>query len=164
MAANGHGDARPQVRLARVPPVVHDARRNAQRLSRTELAALVAAPVAEDALEDLEALVLSRMSMRTHDCAARQRQQLTDAALGRMVDDARVLAGHRVVQHRAGGEGRAEVGTREELCATHTTIVSGRRSDVGTCPDYGPNQSIWSTAGAISTATSLRTTGSDWSD
>jgi hypothetical protein len=60
--------------------------------------------MAHDAVEDLEALLLARMDVRARDGSSRQRQQLAHHTLGRVFDDARILAAGGIVQHRASKE------------------------------------------------------------
>jgi hypothetical protein len=69
-----------------------------------ELAPAVAEPVAHDAVDDLEPLLLGGMEVRPRDRAAGHGQQLAHRQLGRVLGDARVLARHRVVHDRPGGE------------------------------------------------------------
>ncbi len=123
MAANRprgeHGDARPQIAIAGVPPVVHDARRNGDRSSRSKLAA----SIAHDAVDDLEPLLLPRMGVRARDGSFRHRQQIAQHTLGRVLDDARVLAADGIVQDRSGGELGTHVRGRDSMDA-HAPILA----------------------------------------
>jgi len=102
---------------------MHDARRNGHRASAPELAAVVAASIAHDAGEDLEALLLTRVQMGARHRRARHGQQLTHRSVGAVLDHARVLAGDGIVQDRPGGKRRAEV-CRREAIDTHAPILS----------------------------------------
>ena len=129
-AANRPGGitvTRAQTAVAGVPPVMHDARRDGDRLSRSKLAAVGITSIAHDAVEDLEALFLARMNVRARDRSSRHRQQLAHHTLGRMFDDARILAADGVVQHRSGGKLGTHV-RRHDAMHTQARILSSRRA------------------------------------
>jgi hypothetical protein len=86
-----------------------DSRGEGDRLAAAKLTSTVAESIPQHAVYDLKPFLLSRMEVRPRHSGSRHGQQLAHRPLVRVLDDARVLAGDRVVHHRPSRERAAHL-------------------------------------------------------